>query len=331
MNTTLVLGATGGLGGAVALELARRREPVRIMVRDPDKAAQRFPDSRRVQIVKGDIFDEPTLTAAMREVDLVFFGVNFPYAMWEQDFPRATQAMINAAKAAGAAVIFPGNTWALGPASKTQYKDDAPNAPCCKKGVIRAEIERMLREAAEKSGGKLQVINVRLSDAFGPTIRNPIVERIFGAATMKDPIKFLGKMTAPHQWAYAPDYARAVLDIAPLRGKFPPYEVINFPGFTAPKQEQFLRMVAERAGRATLPIDCGWTMLKMKAFVSREAKELMDLQHLYDGGVLLEMGKFKKYAPAFKATPAELAIDETVVSFRKELEPAKVGDEDDEA
>lgn len=318
------------MGGAIALELVRRREPVRILVRDAEKASRRFTDPRRVEAVKGDVFDESTLVPALKNVDVIYFGVNFPYAMWEQDFPRAAQAVINAAKSVGAAVVFPGNTWALGPASKTHYSEDAPNAPCCKKGVIRAEVERMFREAAEKSGGRFQVINVRSAECFGPTIRNGVVKRVFEAAALKKPIKFIGRLAAPHQWAYAPDMARATLDMVPIRARFAPYEVVNFPGYTTPKQEQFLRMVAERAGRATQQISASWGMVKFKALVSREAKELLDLRHLYDGGVLLELGKLKKYAPAFKATPAELAIDETNVAFRKALEPAKTEEEEEE-
>ncbi len=331
MFTTLVIGATGGIGGAVALELTRRREPVRILTRDPEKAALRFPDRRRAELVKGDIFDESTLTPALKEVDVIFFGVNFPFSRWESEFPRATQAVINAAKNAGAAIVTPGTLYPLGPASKTQYKDDAPNQPCCKKGVIRADTERMLREAAEKSGGRLQVLNVRAAHAFGPTIRNVFTERIFAAAVAKKPIKFLGRLTAPHQWTYAPDYARGIIDLALMRSKFAPFEVVNFPGIIFPKQEQFLRLVAERAGRGTLQIEAAsWTMLKMAGMLSKETRELLDLQYLFEGGVLTEGGKFKKLVSSFKYTPPELAIDETVVSYRKELEGPEGEDEEDE-
>lgn len=333
MFTTLVIGATGGLGGAVALELTRRREPLRILTRDPDKAALRFPDRRRAELIKGDIFDESSMIPALKDVDAIFFGVNFPFSKWESEFPRAAQAVLNAAKHAGAAIIFPGNNFPVGPASKNQYKEDAPNQPCCKKGVIRADIERMLREAAEKSGGRLQVLNVRAADAFGPTIRNPLVDRIFKAAVEKRPIKFIGRLSAPHQWTYAPDLARGTIDLAGMRSKFAPYEVVNFPALTFPKHEQFFHLVAERAGRATLQIETtSWTMIKMAGMIKRETRELLDLQYLFDGGVLLDGGKFKKYAGSFKYTPPELAIDETVVAYRKELEgPAgDDGEEDDE-
>ena len=88
---------------------------------------------------------------------------------------------------------------------------------------------------------------------------------------------------------------------------------------------------AERAGRGTLPIDItSWTMLKMAGFVNKEAKGLLELQHMFDGGVLLETGRFARLVPGFKTTPAELAIDETVVSYRKDREePAAEEDEDE--
>jgi uncharacterized protein YbjT (DUF2867 family) len=68
----LVLGATGGQGGAVAVALRDRGTPVRAMVRQPDKPSARRLADRGVDVVAGSLDDRAALGGAMRGVDAVF-------------------------------------------------------------------------------------------------------------------------------------------------------------------------------------------------------------------------------------------------------------------
>ena len=66
---TLVLGATGTVGGAVARELIAAGERPRLLVRNPDKA-RAFAET--TEVVRGDLEDIASLRAAMHGVDKVF-------------------------------------------------------------------------------------------------------------------------------------------------------------------------------------------------------------------------------------------------------------------
>ena len=68
----LVLGATGGQGGAVAEALLDRARPVRAMVRRPDAPSARGLADRGVDVVAGSLDDRAALGVAMRGVDAVF-------------------------------------------------------------------------------------------------------------------------------------------------------------------------------------------------------------------------------------------------------------------
>ncbi|WKN14261.1 NAD(P)H-binding protein [Streptomyces sp. JUS-F4] len=68
MNTILVTGATGKVGGHVVSSLAAKGVPVRALVRDPDRAA--LPHG--VEAVVGDLTAPETLEAALRGVRGVF-------------------------------------------------------------------------------------------------------------------------------------------------------------------------------------------------------------------------------------------------------------------
>lgn len=69
---TLVLGATGGQGGAVAAALLERGARVRAMVRRPDQPSARRLSDLGVDVVAGSLDDRAALSAAMRGVGAAF-------------------------------------------------------------------------------------------------------------------------------------------------------------------------------------------------------------------------------------------------------------------
>ncbi|MFE2321569.1 NmrA/HSCARG family protein [Streptomyces sp. NPDC059441] len=68
----LVLGATGGQGGAVTGALLARGARVRGMVRDPQKASARRLADRGVELVAGSLSDRESMAAAMDGAAAVF-------------------------------------------------------------------------------------------------------------------------------------------------------------------------------------------------------------------------------------------------------------------
>jgi uncharacterized protein YbjT (DUF2867 family) len=68
----LVLGATGGQGGAVTSALLDRGAPVRALVRDPSSGGAHRLAARGVETVAGDLDDRASLAAAMRGARAVF-------------------------------------------------------------------------------------------------------------------------------------------------------------------------------------------------------------------------------------------------------------------
>lgn len=71
----LVLGATGYIGGRLMPRLLNAGYDVRVMARDPARAAA-FPWGDRVEIVRGDAADEASVGEAVRDVDVLFYLVH---------------------------------------------------------------------------------------------------------------------------------------------------------------------------------------------------------------------------------------------------------------
>jgi uncharacterized protein YbjT (DUF2867 family) len=96
----LVLGATGGQGGAVTAALTRAGRAVRALVRDPQSASARKLDEAGTQVVAGDFTDVGSLTAAMRGTAAAF-ALTTPFESGPDAELAQGEAIIAAATAAG--------------------------------------------------------------------------------------------------------------------------------------------------------------------------------------------------------------------------------------
>ncbi|MER6788084.1 NmrA/HSCARG family protein [Streptomyces sp. NPDC000658] len=100
-GTILVLGGTGRQGGAVARELLRRGHTVHALVRDPAKAEAEALREEGAVLVRGDMDDEASLTAAMRGVHGVFSVQTFRQPGGVEAEERQGRAVADAAVRAG--------------------------------------------------------------------------------------------------------------------------------------------------------------------------------------------------------------------------------------
>jgi uncharacterized protein YbjT (DUF2867 family) len=96
----LVLGATGGQGGAVAAALMRAGRPVRALVRDPQSASARKLGAAGAQLVAGDFTDRSALAVAMRGATGAF-ALTTPFESGPAAELAQGNAIIEAAVAAG--------------------------------------------------------------------------------------------------------------------------------------------------------------------------------------------------------------------------------------
>jgi NAD(P)H dehydrogenase (quinone) len=73
--TITVIGATGRVGSGVVHRLVDAGIPVRVLVRDPEKASRLFGDSPRVKTVRVHLDDPAAVTAGLAGSDVVFLAM----------------------------------------------------------------------------------------------------------------------------------------------------------------------------------------------------------------------------------------------------------------
>lgn len=105
-KTTLVTGATGFLGGALALRLAREGAQVKALGRSPEKA-NFLRGQQGIELVKGDISDSARTHHVIQGCEYVFHAA-VSYGDWEQQHAvnvEGTRNVMEAAAAAGSARV----------------------------------------------------------------------------------------------------------------------------------------------------------------------------------------------------------------------------------
>jgi dihydroflavonol-4-reductase len=169
---TLVTGATGKVGHAIASALLDRGDQVRALVRDPKRAASILPAG--IEPVQADITDADSLVAAVERCELVFNSMGMP-EQWVRDeaiFDRVnavgSQQLAIAAKGAGARRFVHTSTHDVFHADTGERFDetmvaDYPKGTAYERSKQHAE-ELVL---AERDG--MEVVVVNPAGVYGPT------------------------------------------------------------------------------------------------------------------------------------------------------------------
>ncbi|MGY3088005.1 nucleoside-diphosphate-sugar epimerase [Hymenobacter sp. UYAg731] len=307
----LVLGGTGSIGQAVALNLLGKSYRVTLLARTPAKARALFGTPANLTIEAGDAEDLPRLLEVSRGHDVIFHGINYPYHQWEGTQERMTQNVIEAASQEQALIVFPGNIYNFG--LTTPIREDSRPAPITKKGAIRVRQELLLAQAAR--AGRCRVLNVRMPDFWGPTVVNEGTIPIFEGALLGKAMPWLVTADLPHQFVYTPDAAEIISRLL-AEGPREAYEVVNYAGQTTPSVRAFFTRISQVAGQPTARVRVlpRWLFTVLAPFMPM-MKAMKEMLYLYDQSILVDDSALRHRLPQWRETPLDEAIATTLRWF----------------
>jgi nucleoside-diphosphate-sugar epimerase len=269
MNTVLVLGATGGIGGAVARTFLARGWRVRALSRDAATAARKLP---ALEWIQGDAMNAPDVLAAAQGASVIIHGVNPPgYRDWDKVVLPMVDNTIAAARAVGARIVLPGTVYNFGPDAFPTLTEDSPQHPETRKGAIRVELERRLAAAG------VPVIIVRAGDFFGPNAGwfSAMVTAGKPVTTIKNP----ARAGVGHQWAYVPDVAETMVRLVERADRLPPFAVYHMAGFYDADGTEMVAAIQRVAGGTAKPFP--WWMVPLAAPFMTLMRELREMRYLW--------------------------------------------------
>lgn len=308
----LVLGATGGFGGAMVRALRARNLPVRALVRDPAKA--RLPEG--VEVVRGDATRLGELIDAAKGCDSIIHGLNLPYAEWQPGMLALTDNVVEASGMSGATIVFPGNVYGLKPIYDVPLPADAPTLDVSdrpnKKGHIRNMLEDQLAQNAELKN--IRTIIVRAGDFFGPGVDNGLVGPMFRGPLTGKPVPWYAPRTVAHPFVYIDDVATAAVGMLLAPGR-PTFEMVGVSGsvFTG---DEWAAALAKASGKPAALKEVPHWQVKLMGLFNRDAREFGELLYQWEGPLQLDDSKTRRILPDWRPTPVEDALASTYAWFR---------------
>lgn len=313
METALVLGASGGIGGEVARQLLAAGWKVRALTR----RAYQGMGNRDIDWMVGDALSASDVLAAARGSSLVVHAVNPPgYRDWAGQVLPMLRNTIAAADAAGATVLLPGTVYNYGLDAFPVADEDAPQRPPTRKGALRVQMEQEL-EAWCGRGGRALV--VRAGDFFGPHSGNSW----FAQGVVK-PGRALARVANPgaagigHQWAYLPDLAAAMVALAGRRTGLAPFARFHFGGHwdaDGTAMASAVQRVAARHGLEAPVHAFPWYLVRLLAPFNETMRELLEMRYLWQQPLRLDNARLVATLGEEPHTPLEVAVERTLAGL----------------
>lgn len=311
MRELTVVFGNGAIGHLVTEILTGRGDHVRVAQRRPPKS---LPSG--AAYVACDVLQRNAVRAAVEGAAQVLLAVGFTYdaRIWKTTWPQAVSNVIEACAEVGAKVVFIDNLYQLGPQTRPRTEDMALS-----RGGEKAAILSDVTEIWMSARDRVRFAALRCTDFYGPDVLvSHLGDSAFGRmATGKKPM-LIAPPDVPHDFAYAPDIARAVVCLfdAPsdVYG-----QVWNMPCAPTRTPRQLLQLAADELGLALKLTVMPLCLLPFAGLFDRFLKEVWDVRYTWDRPYQVDGIKFARRFN-FVPTPFEVGIATTVRSFSARAE-----------
>jgi len=202
MSNNVIVGS-GPIGSAIAQLLVDRGDSVTMVTR-----SGRGPAHPQIKLVAADAADARRLSSLTEGGATLYNCANPKYTQWEKLWYPMNDAMIAAAKSAGAVYVITGNLYVYGPQPGGHMTESTPLAAVGRKGKVRI---KMWRDALTSG---VRTVEVRGSDYIGAgavgVFSSVLLPAIAKGSTAYTP----GNPDLPHSFTYTGDMARTMVTLA---------------------------------------------------------------------------------------------------------------------
>ena len=311
-RVALVLGATGGIGSEMVSALLRNGWEVRALHRNVAAAQQRPGAPGGITWIEGDVMRSADVIEAARGANVIVHAVNPPgYRNWAGLVMPMLSSTIAAARASGARVLLPGTIYNYGPDAFPVLRENSPQNPLTRKGAIRVDMERALRDAA-RSGVRSLV--VRAGDFFGPAAGN----NWFSQGLVK-PGRPVSSITCPgrngigHSWAYLPDLAQTMVQLLEREWTLAPFESFHFRGHWDANGSEMVEAIRRVIGNPSAPVRrFPWLVVTLASPFVTLFREMMEMRYLWKEPLQLSNERLVQVLGAEPHTPLDVAVRATL-------------------
>jgi nucleoside-diphosphate-sugar epimerase len=308
----VVLG-TGAIGRAVAEELIRCGESVRVV----NRSGKMDECPAGVELVATDLYDPAQVREVTQGAKVVYQSAQPHYYEWPEKFPPLQKSIIDGLSDSEAKLVIVENVYMYGEMDGSALTEDMPYKAHTRKGKVRGEMSTAALDAHRQ--GRVRVTAGRGGNYFGPWgLDSSMGERVFYPLLNGKAASLVGRKDLPHTHTYVRDFGKALVILGERdEADGQAWHVPNDqPTMT---QGDLVRLFAEEAGVEPRMSSLGKLMMAIGGLFIPEAKESHEMMYEYEKPFIIDSSKFEK-AFGMKATPIQEAIRETRAWYRNHPE-----------
>lgn len=306
MKHAVVLGASGGIGYALTMELAKRGVKVTAFARDREKLNRLFTTNAQITISSGDALNEANLYDVIESEAIVFHALNFPYEEWHNTQMNVIQKIIKVAEEKRAKVVLADNIYAYG-IQRNPVSENKVKQPIAKKGEIRLQMEQELLKS------KVPVIIAHLPDLFGPHATNTLLHETLKGAIKGKKANYIGRADLVREFLYTSDGAEQMIDLAMKDNRF--NQNWNIPGQLI-KGDDLFKHIKEVTNTEKGFRVVSKAMIQFLGLFNSQMRELVEMMYLNETPVHLDGTKIGSELKSITHTSFKEGLMETVKSMK---------------
>lgn len=303
-KTAIILGANGRFGRSAREAFINAGWAIRTFTR----SMSRLSDQPEIERHIGNAMDATALIEAAHGCDVIVNALNVPYQNWKRDLPKLTKAVLQAAKATGATVMLPGNIYNFGANMPAVLTEDSPHRPTTRKGQMREDMEEAYAVAADDG---VQTIILRGGDFIERAKTGNWFDTYIAQKAAGGKITYPGPLDRMHAWAYLPDMARAMAQLADKRAELGPFTTIGFGGFNLTGAD-LVRHISGIHGREMQVSAMPWSLMGVLGFLAPSIREVMEMRYLWQVPHAVRDDYLRELLPEFRNTPVEAALKDAL-------------------
>ncbi|MCA1065798.1 NAD(P)H-binding protein [Rossellomorea sp. AcN35-11] len=310
MKKAMVVGASGGMGYALVMELVSRGIEVAAFARGRERLGTLFDGISLVDIQAGDAENKDQLVHASRGCDIIFHAINLPYEAWKHKLLIITENILHAAERNSSRLAMVDNIYIYGRSGGDVLKEDREKHPHTRKGKLRLEINHMIHQSS------VPAFICHFPDFYGPNATNTYIHYTLEQLLEKKKAGFVGPKNVAREFIYTKDGARTMVDLA-LRDEAYGHNW-NIPAVGTTTGSELEHILKRQLGEGNSLYSISKPMFALYAlFAGKSMREAVEMQYINSEPTILSGEKVKELVGDVKGTPYEQGMKETIEFMRR--------------
>ena len=295
-----IFGATGSVGKALAVELAKKGSSFRVIGRSKETLQRHFRAYEPfVEYCEADLGDPSAATRAAAGVDTIFYTVGVPYTQFALHPKLIKIALEAAASAHVKRFVHVSTVYPYGIPQTDLVSESHPRNPVAFKGKMRKEQEDMVLAGDQRGGMRTTIL--RPPDFYGPDAELSYARSIFDAAIKGRTANVIGPVDTPHEFIFVPDLAETLVALSEKPEAYGQAWNVAGPGLITTRQ--FADLVFGAVNQKPRIRAAGKFVLRVMGLFNPFMREVVEMHYSWTTPVKLDDRRLRKLLPNLKKTP----------------------------